>query len=90
MGTITVDIDTDDVLDQLTDKEIEREFRSREIGGSGERSARQVVVDAIAKIRIGRSSEANTMLEREFLPKWRDADECRRAYEAAMTLREVA
>jgi hypothetical protein len=46
--------------------------------------ARTAAIEAINQIRRGATDDAVTTLERHFLPKWGDADDARRAYNATM------
>lgn len=90
MGTVTVEIDVDDVIDQLTDKQIAAEYRSRDLGKSEGQSPRETVARSIAYIRTGRVEDGITMLQREFFPAWKDRDAAERAYREEMALKAVA
>ncbi|HWJ89060.1 MAG TPA: hypothetical protein VNS12_13410 [Pelagibacterium sp.] len=81
MGYVRVEIDTDDVLDELSDGELLAEVRARKIGLPDD--AQTAVRTAIAQIRRGDLADAVTTLEREFFPKWASVFESRAAYEAA-------
>ncbi|WP_411033361.1 hypothetical protein [Shinella sp. BYT-45] len=84
MGTIRVDIDTDEVLDALSDKEIANEFQRRRLFQKDEPDAREVVVRAVNMIKLGRVTDGVTLLEREFLPRWKDRAACEEAYRLAV------
>lgn len=86
MGTVTIDIDTDEVMDQVSDKELAAEVARRKMP-SVKREIdwqRTAAIDAINKIRRGDYADAITTLEREFLPKWNDRADCAAAYREAM------
>lgn len=84
MGTVQVDIDTDDVLDALSDKEIKREYESRKLGDPNAPSPQEVVQRALTAIRLGRVEDGVAMLEREFFPTWKSSSDCMSAYILAM------
>lgn len=46
--------------------------------------ARAAAIEAISQIRRGANTDAILTLERQFLPKWADADAARRAYREIM------
>jgi len=93
MAYVTVDIDVSDIIDEIPDSVIFEEARSRR-GSSPVSTAFQapsdVVVDAINMIRTGRVADGVTLLEREFLPKWKDRADCDAAYQTAMALKVAA
>lgn len=89
MGTITVEIDVDDVIDQLSDRQLAAEYKARELG-LGDGNPRETVARAIAIIKTGRVDDGITMLEREFFPTWKDSDTAARAYREAMALKVAA
>lgn len=83
MGYVSVEIDTDDVLCELSDKQLVAEVRRRKIDLPDDEQ--QTVRTAIAQIQRGDTLDAITTLEREFFPKWASMQESRRAYEVATT-----
>ena len=90
MGTVTVEVDVDDVIDQLTDKQLAAEFKARHLDLLGGINPRETVAGAIACIKTGRVEDGITMLEREFFPTWKDRDTAERAYQLAMSLKVAA
>lgn len=72
-----VEIEVD--LDEFSDEAIAQEAAER-----GLPQAKNVVVDAITAIRQSKYDDAITMLEREFLPKWKDRAACDAAYREVM------
>lgn len=57
-----------------------------EFGYEEELRGKSAAVDAINAIRRGDTTEAVTILEREFLPQWEDVEDCRKAYKEAMAV----
>lgn len=90
MAYISVEVDVDDVIDQLTDNQLLEEVASRGVRNKGEPDARAVVSRALAMIRSGRITDGVTMLEREFFPTWKSKADCEAAYSAAMALKVAA
>jgi hypothetical protein len=90
MAYVSVEIDVDDVLDQMDDKHLLREVKSRNLKAKGEPDAREIVSSAINMIRTGRVADGVTLLEREFLPRWKDVADCEEAYRQAMALKVAA
>lgn len=89
MGTVTVDIDVDDVLDQIDDRVIFDEARRRRgntLTPAFQTNA-EMVTRAINLIRLGRIDDGTTLLEREFIPRWKDKADCEVAYRTAMALK---
>lgn len=84
MGTVSIDIDTDEVLDALSDVELQREYKSRGLDRKDEPDARETVTRAINMLKGGRVDDGVTLLEREFLPRWKDKADCEAAYRVAM------
>jgi len=77
---INVDVDIDDVFAAIDDADIIKEAASRGYNHSSTLS----VIDALTQMRAGRIADAQTTLEREFLPKWRDRAECEASYRLAI------
>lgn len=90
MGTITVEIDVDEVIDQLSDRQLADEYKARELNLGDGPNPRETVARAIAIIKTGRVEDGITMLEREFFPTWKDSDAAARAYREAMALKVAA
>ena len=86
-ATVEVDVDIDDVLDAMSDKDIVAEFDSRGLSRKDEPDARAIVTRAINMIRTGRVIDGVTELEREFFPAWKDKANCEEAYRTAMALK---
>ena len=80
MGTVTVEVETDDVLDALADNEVAAEYNLR---GLAPVAVARFAIDALV---AAQRYDAATQLEREFFPKWKSVAECRKAYTAAMAV----
>lgn len=87
MASVSVEIDVDDILDQLTDKHLLKELEQRKLDRKGEPDAKEVVTRAIVLIKSGRVDDGVTLLEREFFPTWKDKAACEAAYATAMALK---
>lgn len=79
--SISIDLESYEVLDQLTTAELERELAGRTDRTREERSA---IETALEQMRRGDYLDAITTLEREFRPKWRTLEDSKRAYVSAM------
>jgi len=75
-GTVEVDVDIQDVIDQLEDEDT-LELADAIRGATPD--SRHVAIDVINQIRRGDYADAITTLEREFMPKWTSVDACREA-----------
>lgn len=84
---VSVEVDVNDVIDALSDRDLKAEYRSRGLDGKDEPDARETVSRAIVLIKTGRAIEAATILEREFLPRFVDRSACESAYQLAMKLK---
>ena len=89
MGTISVDIDVDDIIDQLEDSQVFEEARRRRKSTPAVSFSTnaEIVSRAITLIRIGRVDDGTTLLEREFMPRWKDKADCAAAYALAIALK---
>jgi hypothetical protein len=90
MTHISIEVDVDEVLDQISDEQIAREVTERGLHRKDDRSAKEVVSRAVVLIKSGRVSDGVTMLEREFFPTWKDTAACEAAYAKAMALKVAA
>lgn len=84
--TVTVEVDIEDVVDAMSDAEVLREYTRRGLNKKDEPGARETVMRAINMINIGRVADGVTLLEREFLPRWKDKADCEAAYRVAIGL----
>lgn len=82
---VPVEIWLSDVMDELADKELEAELRSRGLSSS----TRDAVLDALIMLKTGRIDDGIAALEAEFFPRYADAAECKRRYEQEMGLGEA-
>ena len=82
--TVTVEIDVEDVVDAMSDAEVLREYTRRGLNKKDEPGGRETVTRAINMINLGRVTDGVTLLEREFLPRWKDKADCEAAYRIAM------
>lgn len=85
-GSVRVDVDLKDVLDQCDDDVCEAIAES--IGfvhpDNIDLACREHAITAINQIRTGKHSDAIVTLERAFLPRWQDSAECEARYREAM------
>ncbi|WP_313666133.1 hypothetical protein [Shinella sp.] len=77
--TVSVDVDIDELVEELTDEEI-IDLAER-VGHSGPRGE---VQRAIIMLRQGRVDDGIALLEREFFPTWKSKAACETAYQLAM------
>ncbi|RVN04082.1 hypothetical protein [Sinorhizobium meliloti] len=87
MAYVSVEVDVDDVIDALSDRELIAEYKSRGLDGKEEPGAREVVHRAVSLIKVGRVNDGVTLLEREFFPRYEDKAACEAAYQLAMALK---
>ena len=80
MISVNVDVELDDIIDQIPDAVILDLAR----GLGDEDGPRAAAISAINHMRAGRLADAATVLERQFLPKWKDKAACEDAYRLAM------
>jgi hypothetical protein len=91
-GSVTVDVDLDDVLDQFDDDDLRAELDSRRRRGSKHFFGRGVInlgegdfaEDALDALKEGRIDDAMLILERGLRPKFREAGDVLAAYDKAM------
>lgn len=82
MATISVDVDVDDIILDISTKRLRTELQRR--NAEGEDEAAPTVRDAINQMRRGDVLDAITTLEREFFQKWRSTAECSKQHQAAL------
>lgn len=82
MATISVEVDVDDIIFDISTKRLRTELQRRNAEGADE--AAPTVRDAINQMRRGEVLDAITTLEREFFPKWRSTAECSKQHQAAL------
>lgn len=78
MATISVEVDVDDIIFDISTKRLRTELQRRNAEGADE--AAPTVRDAISMMQRGAIADAITTLEREFFPKWRSSAECQHDY----------
>lgn len=86
MAYVSVEVDVDDVIDALSDRELVAEYKSRGLDGKEEPGAREIVSRAVNLIKVGRVDDGVTLLEREFFPRYADKAACESAYQLAMAI----
>ena len=72
-------IDISDYMDELSDEDIEREFRDRKLhikSGTPEIDLDDEIQDAYNALLCNQPAEARAILERVLYPKWRSPAAC--------------
>lgn len=77
--TVSVDVDVDDVLADVSDQELIEELALRDAA-----THRDTVRTVIQQIQRGDTLDAITTLEREFFPKWASVEASRQQYALAV------
>jgi len=90
--TVSAEVDVDDVLESLSDDQIFEEAKRRRNPappGTFDTPA-EIVSRAVTLIRLGRIDDGTTLLEREFMPRWKDKADCAAAHALAIALKHGA
>ena len=82
MATISVEVDVDDIIFDISTKRLRTELQRRNAERADE--AAPTVREAISMMQRGAIADAMTTLEREFFPKWRSTAECSNQHQAVM------
>jgi len=84
-GYMTVEVDLDEALDNVSDEMLLQEVDDRKLKrvGASDFDPVEDLCDARDELLRGRSAEALAILERLLRPKWSDAKACEIAFKAS-------